>query len=111
VALALRTGMLATSARSVVVSQRALAQAFGVEVGLCVSHVQLSRSVRFSTTSRRHMPHDDSHLKSKRELLQTHDKEFVILVAGLDCTQFPYRLPEQNASSQGDQCFSQDVET
>jgi hypothetical protein len=106
VALALQTGMLAASARDPVVSHKALAQAFGVKVGLYVGHVQLSRSVRVSTTSRRHTRHSDSHVKSERELLQTPGREFVILVARSGCTQPSYRLFEQNASSQAINAFS-----
>lgn len=105
-ALALQTGMLATSARSVVVLHRALTQAFSVKVGLCVGHVQLSRSARLSTTSRRHIRHSDSHVKSKRELLQSRGRESVALGAGSHCTQSPFGLAEQNASSQAIRAFS-----
>jgi hypothetical protein len=98
--------MLAAPARSVVVLRRALTQAFGVIVRLCVGRIQLSRSVRLSKTSRRHIRHNDSHVKSKRDLLQSSGREPVTLGTGSDCTQSPYGLPEQNASSQATSAFS-----
>jgi hypothetical protein len=56
--------------------------------------------VRLSTTSRRHTRHKDSQVKSKRDPLQSRDREAVTLGAGSNCTELPCGLAEQNASSQ-----------